>query len=359
MAHALPKTKMYEVIKGGIMTKLKVLVFLACLVNIGYAQEAPTGSPVQPTDKEQKALNALKGSVNGLIVWSTSRSNSKHDLWLMNADGTDPKQLTKGDAVDWFPRFSPDGSTVLFNRSKGGWVPENDAEYPEKWDLWTIGVDGNNEKKIVDNACWGVWQPDGKSIVFVRRSQVFMKNLETAEEKLLLDGDVAFKKGTVVQQPSLSPDGKYLVATLRGSSRETGVWSFDKKEWTKTGGGCQIQWFPAGSEIYWMNPTGNGGTAAPSEVLAMTLKDGKPVENISSIKKFRLMDLPGRRSHEYFPKFDQFGEYMVWGATDKGHDHDIYDYEIYIWKRGQPVESAVRLTFHSGNDRWPDIFIKK
>jgi hypothetical protein len=50
---------------------------------------------------------------------------------------------------------------------------------------------------------------------------------------------------------------------------------------------------------------------------------------------------------------------MVWGATDKGHDHDIYDYEIYIWKRGQPVESAVRLTFHTGNDRWPDIFIKK
>jgi len=335
-------------------------VFLVvCFGGFAFGQEAPTGSPVQPNEKEQKALDALKGTVKGQIVWSTSRSNSKHDLWIMNADGTDPKQLTKGDEVDWFSRFSPDGSKVLFTRSKGGWIAENDAEYPEKWDIWVINTDGTGDKKVADNGCWGVWQPDGKSILFARRAQVFIKNLETGEEKMIVDGEAILKKGVVVQQPSLSPDGKYLAATLRGSMRETGILSIDKKEWTKTGGGCQIQWFPSGSEIYWMNPTGNGGTAAPSEVLAMPIKDGKPTENIGNIKKFHLMDLPGRRSHEYFPKFDQNGEYMVWGATDKGHDHDIYDYEIFIWKRQQPIESAVRITFHTGNDRWPDIFVKK
>jgi hypothetical protein len=339
--------------------KAVAALMICCCAGAMSAQEAPTGSPVQPSDKEQKALDALKGTVKGLIVWSTSRSNSKHDLWIMNADGTDPKQLTKGDDVDWFPRFSPDGATVLFNRSKGGWVPESDAEYPEKWDIWEIATDGGGEKKIAENACWGVWRPDGKSILFARRAQVFLKNLETGEEKLLFDGDVAIKKGAVVQQPSLSPDGKYMAATLRGTMRETGIWNLEKKEWTKTGGGCQIQWFPSGNEIYWVNPTGNGGTAAPSEELAMTLKDGKPIESISAIKKFHLMDLPGRRSHEYFPKFDRQGDYMVWGATEKGHDHDIYDYELFIWKRGQPIETAVRITFHTGNDRWPDIYIKK
>jgi Tol biopolymer transport system component len=341
------------------MQRIRFLTVLVCVITVVWSQEAPMGSPVQPSDKEQKALDAIKGTINGIVAWSSSRSNSKHDIWIMNADGTDAKQLTRGDEVDWFPRFSPDGSTVMFNRSKGGWVSENDAEYPEKWDIWTIGIDGTNEKKMVDNACWGVWQADGKNIVFARRAKVFIKNLETSVEKLLFDGEVSLKKGVVVQQPSLSSEGKYMAATLRGSMRETGVYSFDRKEWTKTGGGCQIQWFPSGPEIYWMNPTGNGGTAAPSEVLVMMLKDGKPVDKISDIKKFRLMDLPGRRSHEYFPKFDQNGEYMVWGATDKGHDHDIYDYEIYLWKRGQPVESAVRLTFHTGNDRWPDIFIRK
>jgi Tol biopolymer transport system component len=334
-------------------------IIITGYMTVLIAQEAPVGSPEQPSAKESKALEALKGTVNGIIVWSSSRSNSKHDLWIMNADGTGAKQLTKTDDVDWFPRISPDGNTIMFTRSKGGWVSENDAEYFDKWDLWTIAADGSNETKVVENGCWGVWQPDGKSIVFARGDKALLRNLETGEEKVLFDGTTAIKKGTIVQQPSLSPDGKYLAATLRGSSRETGIWDLEKKEWTKTGGGCQIQWFPAGSAIYWVNPTGNGGTAAPSEVLTMTLADGKPTEKITSIKKFKLMDLPGRRSHEYFPKFDQNGEYMVWGATDKGHDHDIYDYELYIWKKGDKTDKAVRLTFHTGNDRWPDIFIKK
>ena len=48
---------------------------------------------------------------------------------------------------------------------------------------------------------------------------------------------------------------------------------------------------------------------------------------------------------------------MVWGITQRGHDHDIADCEIYLWEVGTPKESAVRLTHHSANDRWPDIFI--
>jgi hypothetical protein len=67
------------------------------------------------------------------------------------------------------------------------------------------------------------------------------------------------------------------------------------------------------------------------------------------------MDLPGRRSHEYFPQLSSDGKWMVWAATAKGHDHDIADYEIYIWEVGTPADRAARLTFHSANDRWPDI----
>ncbi len=338
--------------------KKALMTILGCIVLLS-AQEAPIGSPAKMSRKEAKALEALKGTIKGKIVWSTSRVNSRHDIWIMNADGTDKKALTKSDNVDWFPRISPDGKRVLFSRSKSGWVPETDAKFYDKWDLWIIGIDGEDEKKVVENACWGTWRPDGKSIVFARGGKVFLHNMESGEETLLFDGETSIKEGTIVQQPGLSPDGKYLAATLRGSSRETGIWHLEKKEWYKTGGGCQIDWFPTSDEIYRMNPTGNGGTAAPSEVLAQKLNDGRPVEKITRIKNFRLMDLPGRRSHEYFPRFDKNGEWMVWCATDKGHDHDIYDYEVYIWKRGTKVKEAVRLTFHTANDRWPDIYIEK
>lgn len=335
-----------------------LLIALLCCFAISYAQEAPIGSSAKKSGKDEKALAGFKGTIKGKIVWSSSRANSKHDIWIMNADGTEKKALTVGNSVDWFSRISPDGKKVLFTRSKSGWVPEIDAKYYDKWDLWVIGIDGTDEKKIVTDACWGTWRPDGNSVVFARGDKAFKRDIESGKETLLLDGSASIKKGTMVQEPNLSPDGKYLAATLRGSSRETGIWHIEKKEWYKTGGGCQIDWFPTSDEIYRMNPTGNGGTSAPSEVLAQKLADGKPIEKITKLKKLRLMDLPGRRSHEYFPKFDPKGEWLVWCATEKGHDHDIYDYEVFIWKRGADVKTAVRLTFHTGNDRWPDIFVE-
>ncbi len=323
--------------------------------------QAPLGSASKIKKKETKALNEIAGKVKGTIVWSSSRSNSSHDLWQMDADGTQKKQLTSGPEVDWFPRISPDGKSVLFTRSKVGWVPETDAKYFEKWDLFTQNLDGTELKKVANNGVWGTWRPDGKSIVFARGGRVFIKSLETNKEEELFDGESNIKRETIVQEPNLSPDGKFLAATLRGTSRETGIWNLSEEEWNTTGGGCQIDWYPSGTRFYRMNPTGNGGSAAPSEVLTFEHENGKMKGEIGFFgpaSENKLMDLPGRRSHEYFPKMDQNGKYMVWAATKKGHDHDIYDYELYIWKLGDDHKKAVRLTFHSSNDRWPDLYLE-
>ena len=121
------------------------------------------------------------------------------------------------------------------------------------------------------------------------------------------------------------------------------------------GGGCQISWFPSGDRIYWVNPTGNNR----SEIFSTAVKDGKRVNPEARRGELQWVDLPGRRSHEYFPKVSNDGKWLVWCATIYGHDHDIYDYEVHIWRVGRPAEEAVRLTFHTGNDRWPDIFIVK
>jgi hypothetical protein len=106
-------------------TILKIAVCaLVSLALLSNAQEAPVGSPVTPSKDEQKALDAMKGTIKGKIVWSSSRSHSKHDIWIMNADGTEQKALTNSpENVDWFPRISPDGAKVLFIRSQSGWVP--------------------------------------------------------------------------------------------------------------------------------------------------------------------------------------------------------------------------------------------
>jgi Tol biopolymer transport system component len=342
------------------MRIIKALGIMVAMSPLLVFAQPSQGSAVSPTPQEQQNLDAIKGKASGVIVWSTSRANARNDIWKMNMDGTDQKSLTQGDGVDWFPRISPDGKWVLFNRSNSGWVPENDADQPDQWDLWVIGMDGQGERKVVEKATWGTWRPDSKTLIYSRASKVFSRSLEGTDESMLLDGELAFKKGVILQEPNLSPDGKFLAITLRGSQRETGIWSLDAKSWQQSGEGCQIDWVPGGKQVYRVNSTGNGGSAAPSEILRFPFENGKQVGKVGFFgvsKEFRLMDLPGRRSHEYFPRIDNTGSWLVWGATDKGHDHDIYDYEIYVWKIGSPVEQAARVTFHSGNDRWPDMWV--
>ena len=345
------------------MMKKSILLsvsLLSCGISLVSAQLPDPGTGVSPAPKEQQALANLKGKVAGEIVWSTSRSSGKHDLWIMNADGTNQRPLTKGGNVDWFPRFSSTGDRVVFTRSKVGWVSEMDAEYNDKWDIYTIAANGSDEKKVAEDGAWASWMPDDKSILFSRCSKVFTKNLETEKEEMIFDAEPTFiKKGVIAQEPNISPNGKCLAMTLRGTMRETGIWNFEKKEWYKTGGGCQIDWFPSGKRVYRMNEgQGNGGT----EILAFDVdENGKPVDKIEGLslnKKWRFMDLPGRRSHEYFPKIDQTGRWLVWCATQAGHEHDLADYEVYIWDINTDKEKdPVRLTFHTGNDRWPDIHI--
>lgn len=333
---------------AGFTAVATVLGLSACSAISG----APPKGSEDAIDKDQAAAMAAIGKkAPGLIVWSSSR-NGNHDLFTMKTDGSDTKSITKGDQVDWFPRFSPDGSQILFTRSKSGWVSERDANDSEKWDTYITDVEGNDVKKVVENSSWASWV-SADEIVFVRGTKIMKKKLpDGKEEQLMTSEGVDDLDGALLQQPGLSSDAKYISITLRGSQRETGIWDIEAKRWHKTGLGCQVSFTPEGSQIYWVNPTGNGG----SEIFRMPVTNGVPGKDVPD-DKLKFMDLPGRRSHEYFPRLSRDGKWMVWGATQRGHDHDIADYEIYLWEVGTPADSAVRLTYHSGNDRWPDIHL--
>jgi len=326
----------------------------ALLLAVPACATAGTGSEEQPEGPARKLMADVGGKANGLIVLSSSRLGN-HDLFVMNTDGSNVHPITHGDPVDWFPRFSPDGTRILFTRSKKGWVFERDANTDGKWDLYTITPDGKDETKVVDNASWGSWISDDE-IVYARSTAIVRRKLAGGDETVLVDSTkVPALDGALLQQPELSRDGRYIAITLRGSLRETGIWSVQKKTWTRTGEGCQINWTPSGNEVYWVHPTGNGG----SRVLHLPIADGKASKSDEDLDAITLIDIPGRRSHEYFPQLSADGRWLVWAATQRGHDHDTADYDIYLWEVGTPPETAARLTFHSGNDRWPDIFIPK
>lgn len=58
-----------------------------------------------------------------------ARGRNNFDIWVMNADGTQPIQLTTNGSADLRPAFSPTGDAVYFLSNRGF-----------RWDLWRMQV---------------------------------------------------------------------------------------------------------------------------------------------------------------------------------------------------------------------------
>ncbi len=105
-----------------------------------------------------------------LMFTRSMPGNRGQDIGLV-LDVTRPKDTMKmvtewrGDEVQ--PAWAPDARRVAFYSNKGN---ANDKIF----DLWVVGVDGKNPKKlardvVVDDHQGPAWTPDGTSILFVKR----------------------------------------------------------------------------------------------------------------------------------------------------------------------------------------------
>ena len=181
--------------------------------------------------------------------------------------------------------------------------------------------------------------------MYVFENRVFSYDLASDTATVIHRGGDSPTDGRVLE-PELSADG-LLALTLRDVPRET-VGVLDpaavRFQPLASRGACQITWFPGRRQAVWIDPRGAGGT----RVMTADLADGA---------ERPLMDLPGEYSHEYFPRVTADGQWLVWGASAGGHEHDRADYEIFIWRIGDPWERSVRVTYSPANDQWPDLFV--
>src|SRR5690349_5983722 len=83
------------------------------------------------------------------------------EIFVMNADGSNPTNLTKTpNQHEHYPQVSPDGTKICFNVDSG---EGRDAVRS----LWVMNVDGSNRRKIADGAREPFWSPDGKIIGYL------------------------------------------------------------------------------------------------------------------------------------------------------------------------------------------------
>jgi Tol biopolymer transport system component len=77
---------------------------------------------------------------DGHIVY-TSRASGYFDIWVMNADGSEPKQLTFGTDANLYPSVSPDGRYIVFETNRG-----------VGWSVWRMNADGGAPKELTRNS---------------------------------------------------------------------------------------------------------------------------------------------------------------------------------------------------------------
>jgi Tol biopolymer transport system component len=168
------------------------------------------------------------------IVFETYRETDGKENWelyLMNADGSDPVNLTNTPDVDeMYPHASPDGTRICFvvdeeiekerypaNR------PRSRSSRRKTRSVYYMNIDGTGLVKVAGNARQPCWSPDGKSIAYLKgeyerystreyaTSQLFIYDLQTREHKLHPNRALHH-----VYAICWSPDGNWFFAAVLG-----------------------------------------------------------------------------------------------------------------------------------------------
>lgn len=325
----------------GLVATLVLSFYQLKKVRAAHSQIAPP--PGYSLSKSEKYLQikAFPPGIKGWIVWSSNRFGN-HDILKMDLANGLITRLTTHSHAETYPRISPDGMKVVFARSRETWVSLRD---PKPWDIYILDLASGKEKLLAEFGSSPTWSKDGSSIYFQRgESRVMQLTVKTGvEQTLYAAGKGIIPKGVELQTPSIGAITKGLASTWRGKKRMTTI--VDVSGSLKPiGNGCQITWSPDEKFVYWID---HGGKMQ-NQLYRQFIGESEPKA---------WLDLEEPFSHEYFPKLSTNSEYLVLGASAGGHEHDVADYEIFLWKISDPSESAIRLTFHSGNDNWPDIFL--
>jgi len=86
------------------------------------------------------------------------------EVFIMNADGSSPRNVTNNPAFDGWPRWSPDDSKIVFAFNRAG----------SDYEIYIMNADGTGVHQLTQSRGRNTspkWSPDGKRISFDHAAQ--------------------------------------------------------------------------------------------------------------------------------------------------------------------------------------------
>ncbi len=165
-----------------------------------------------------------------LIVY-TSQASGDIEIWSMEFDGMNKRQLTRNPGYDGEPNISADGRRIAFRATRAR-TPEAQKQLKEQLalgrvnvtpsEIFVMNLKGLDEKQVTSYGCsilHPTWTPDNRRIVFSSdlpncqgdRYELFMVNMDGTGLVQLTTGS------KFVGEASFSSDGRQIAFTRDGN----------------------------------------------------------------------------------------------------------------------------------------------
>ena len=253
------------------------------------------------------------GGGGGEIAFASDRTGT-NQVWIMNVDGSNKRQLTDMSEGACQPDWSPDGLRIVFISP----CSSNQERYTGSG-MFIINYDGTGLiplPTVPGGDFDPAWSPDGKQIVFTSlrnsgRERIYIINLDDNNVTRLSD------QYSRDMQPSWSPDGTRIAFV----TTRKGPWQI----WTMAAdGGNQViysrsqnkldshpAWFPDSQGILFTQAELLGGI---TRLVAATYTDGDYNEY-----RFEFGPIPIREA-----RYSPDGLWLAFESWPTGTNHDIY-----------------------------------
>jgi eukaryotic-like serine/threonine-protein kinase len=253
------------------------------LLNIWVAPGGDANRARQITSgaEREDGFLGLSWTPDGQIVYRSIAGGSPN-VWIMEADGTGQKQLSVDASQNIYPEVSPDGRYVVWT-SRHGAAARN---------MWRMDLDGGNSKQLTHSGgpLWAEYSPDGQWVIYDSFDPV---SGNRSIWKMASDGGNPVQLTQKIwMQPRISPDGKLIACRYLDEALgqpKIAIIPFAGGQPIRilevsSSSGLFIRWTPDGNAVAYIRTRGGASNIWSQPV------DGSPPKQLTDFKSDRIFN---------------------------------------------------------------------